>query len=145
MLENLLQLVKDNAGEAIINNPAIPNEHNDAACETVAGSIFDSLKNYAGEGGLSSITNLFQGGMGENHSLLSGISGNVIGNLMSKFNLSADTAGGLVKALVPNVMNNLINKTNDPDDDSFDLQGIVSSLTGGGGSGLLNTLKGLFN
>lgn len=141
MLENLVQLVKENAGEAIINNPAIPNEHNDVACETVASSIFDGLKNYATEGGLGSILNLFQGGLGGNNSLISSISGNVVGNLMTKFNLSENTAGGMVRSLVPSVLNNLVSKTNDPDDNSFDLQGITSALTGEGG-GLLNTLKG---
>jgi hypothetical protein len=31
MLENLQDLIKQHAGDAIINNPAIPNERNDEA------------------------------------------------------------------------------------------------------------------
>ena len=34
MLENLLDLVKQQAGEAIVNNPAIPNHQNDEAMDT---------------------------------------------------------------------------------------------------------------
>jgi len=45
MLENLIDLVKQNAGSAIINNPAIPNEQNDAAINAAGSSIMDGLKN----------------------------------------------------------------------------------------------------
>jgi hypothetical protein len=33
--------------------------------------------------------------------------------------------------MVPNVLNSLTKKTNDPNDKSFDLQGILSSVGGG--------------
>ena len=44
MFDQLLKLVKENAGEAIINNPAIPNQQNDAAINTAATGIMDQLK-----------------------------------------------------------------------------------------------------
>ncbi len=44
MLDQLILLVKEHAGEAIINNPAIPNEKNEAAISETAGGIFDVLK-----------------------------------------------------------------------------------------------------
>ena len=39
MLEQLFNLVKENAGEAIINNQAIPNEQNDAAINQATEGI----------------------------------------------------------------------------------------------------------
>jgi hypothetical protein len=45
MFENLINLVRQNAGDAVINNPAIPNEKNEEAVETASGSIISTLKN----------------------------------------------------------------------------------------------------
>ena len=143
MLENLINLVKDNAKQAIIDNPAIPNEQNDAACETTATSIFDSLKNMVGNGGIESVTQLFSNN-GENQSAaVTEISGNVAGELMNKFGLENTAANGIVQSLIPTVMGQLTSKTNDPNDNSFDLKSIVGSLTGGDAGGILGKLKGL--
>lgn len=149
MLENLMDLVKNFSGDSIINNPDIPNEHNDAAVGTVSNSIMDTLKNAVGGGQLSDVTSLLggQGGDLNSNPLAQNINGNVISNLMDKFNLNQGQASGIAGSLIPNVLQNLIHKTNDPNDSSFDLQGIIGSLTGGGGSGiggLMDKVKGLF-
>lgn len=147
MFDQLLQLVKENAGEAIINNPAIPNEQNDAAVETTTGSIMDHLKGLAGGGNLDSVMSLFQGGGNAAASpLVNNISSGVAGDLMKKFGIDQSSATNIVQQLIPVVMNKFVNKTNDPNDNSFDLQGIIGSLTGGqkGGGGILNSIKGLF-
>ena len=62
-------------------------------------------------------------------------------SLMEKFNLNQGQAGNIVSNLLPGVLNNFISKTNDPSDNSFNLQGIFSSLTGGSTNGL--DLQGL--
>jgi uncharacterized protein YidB (DUF937 family) len=146
MLENLLQLVKEHAGDAIINNPSVPNEYNEAAIETTAGSIFDSLKNQiAGGGGLEAITNLFQGdGSASSNPLASGISSDVISGLVKKLGLPEGAATGVVSQLIPQVLESLKSKTNDPNDNSFDLQGIIGSLAGDQAGGLFNKVKGMF-
>ena len=59
MLDNLLNLVKEHAGNAIINNPVIPNEKNDEAISTATNGIMDTLKSQISAGGLDSITSLF--------------------------------------------------------------------------------------
>lgn len=148
MLENLIKLVTDNAGDAIINNPAIPNDQNQAAIETTASSIMDSLKGQIGSGGLDSIMNLFQGGGASGSgSMVENITSGVAGNLMKKFGIDNAAANGIVQSLVPVVMNKLVHKTNDPEDSSFNLTDILSTLGGNsasGGGGILNTIKGLF-
>jgi hypothetical protein len=143
MLENLISLVKENAKEAIINNPAIPNEQNDAACETAATSIFDSLKNMVSNGGLESVTQLLGNNGAAQGSTVNEISSNVAGELMKKFGLENSAANGIVKSLIPTVMGQLTSKTNDPNDSSFDLQGILGALTGGDAGGIFGKLKGL--
>jgi len=145
MLEELLKLVKENAGDAIINNPAIPNKKNDAVCKAATNSIMDKLKGIAGTEGMETVTNLFNsGGDVENHPVINNISSGVTGDLMKKFGLDSNVAGTLVKSLIPVVMGKLVNKTNDPKDSSFDLQDILGSLTGGKSGGILGKLKGMF-
>ena len=135
MLDNLIKLVKENAGEAIINNSAIDNKNNDAAIETTASSIMEGLKGQLGSGGISGLTSLFSGGAGGNSSMIQNITKTVTSNLASIFGISGDAAGNIAKSLIPTVMNKFMSKTNDPNDNSFDLKGIMGSLTSGGGLG----------
>jgi uncharacterized protein YidB (DUF937 family) len=145
MLENLIQLVKEHAGDAIINNPAVPNEQNNAAIEATAGSIFDSLKSQFAGGGMDVITNLFQGDNAASaNPMAGGISNDVISGLVKKIGLPEGAAAGIVSQLLPKVMESLKSKTNDPNDNSFDLQGIIGSLAGGEAGGLFNKVKGMF-
>ena len=44
MLDQLISLVKEYAGDAIITNPAIPNDRNDEAVGLASNSILDGLK-----------------------------------------------------------------------------------------------------
>ena len=146
MLENLLSLVKEHASEAIVNNPAIPNEHNDAAISTTAEGIMDHLKGLVTNGGMQTIMGLFSGGSNAINGEVTNMSDNIATNLMSKFGIGSEQAGGIVKMILPQVINSLISKTNDPNDNSFDVQSIIGSLMGGGEGlgGLLGGLKKLF-
>jgi len=44
-------------------------------------------------------------------------------------------ASGIANNIVPNVRQNMVQKTNDPNDSSFDIQGIFNNLTGASTSG----------
>jgi len=144
MFEQLLDLVKEQAGSAVVNNPAVPNEKNDAVCETATNSIIDKLKDLAGNGGVEALTSLFQSGNVADHPAVSNIASGVAGDLMKKFGFDNGTAGNIVSQLIPTVMSKLTSKTNDPNDSSFDLGSIIGTLTGGGGGGILNVIKGFF-
>ncbi len=167
MLENLFDLVKQHAGDAIIKNPDIPNERNEEAVQEASSSIFDGLKNAVSSGNITDVINLFKSG---SHGIASNpvaqnIQGGFIQNLMDKFGLDKNAAGGIASNLIPQVLQKFVHKTNDPNDNSFDIQSIISKLgggnldiqsligqfTGGGnannpqsGGGILDTIKGLF-
>lgn len=145
MLKKLLELVKENAGDAIINNPAVPNEKNDAVIQSATNSLFKALKGTANKQGIDSIRGLFQQGAEKATSSpeVNNISANVAGELMKKFGLDKGAATSIVASLIPVVLSKLISKTNDPKDDSFGLDDIIGSLAGGKSGGLLSSLKGL--
>jgi hypothetical protein len=147
MLDQLINLVKENASEAIINNNDVPNENNDAVINTTANGIMDHLKGLAGGGGLESITSLLSNGASANGMEMSNMSSHVANLISSKFGIDPSKSEGIVNNLLPMVMNSLSKKTNDPEDSSFTMQGILGSLTGGEGNdlgGLLGKVSKLF-
>jgi hypothetical protein len=117
MLDNLFNMVKELAGDAVVNNPEVPNEHNN---------------------GLQNILSLFGGGGQQTSSqglmgnpIVSMMVGHFANKLMSKFGLGGGQASNVAQSLIPNVLSNLISKTNDPSNSSFNLDGLLHSLTGG--------------
>ena len=159
MLDNLIDLIKQHAGNAIVNNPDVPNSQNDATVQEAGNSIISGLKNMISQGKGQEVLNLLQnkGGDIATNPAVQNISGGFIQTLMNKFGLDQNAAGGVANNLIPNVLQNLVHKTNDPNDKSFDLQGIIGSLTGGqgiqgivgeleqgGGAGIMDKIKGLF-
>lgn len=137
MLEQLFNLVKENAGEAIINNQAIPNEQNDAAINQATEGIISGLKSQLASGNISEVAQLLGG---QNNAATAGvtnaISSQVSQGMMEKFGLSSNSAGSIVSSLIPVVLSKLISKTNDPNDKSFDLNGIFNHLSNGKTQGM---------
>lgn len=145
-----MKLMQENAGEAIINNKAIPNEKNNAAIEAATQAIFNGLKNAVSKGGAETVKQLLKDEKQvTSNPLFNQLSNSVSGDLMKKFGLNKGAAAGIVSMLLPVVLSKLVHKTNDPDDNSFTLDGILGSLIGGGAAkpasagGILGTLKGL--
>ena len=145
MLENLINLVKEHAGEAIINNPAIPNHLNEDAIQHTASSIFDQLKSGMADNGPAMLSSLFNSGSISQNPMIGQIAGGVAQSLMNKFGIDQQQASGIAQNLIPQVMNSLANKTNDPNDNSFDMQGILGSLGGGAAGSLLSGLGNMFS
>lgn len=142
MFENLLNLVKEHAGDAIINNPAIPNEKNDDAVSTVTHSIMNSLKKQVASGNVSDIAGLLSGNSSVTNSpVVNKLSSDAINDLTSKFGISGTQASGIIASLLPVVLKKLIHKTNDANDNSFDIGSIFGSLTGNSGFDIGSVLK----
>ena len=154
MLENLFNLIKEQGVQSVINNPAIPNEKNDAVLADATHSVASELQGALAGGGLQSVLSLFSGGANSNGA--GGLLSNpIVGNIVSSFTnklvanhgIDGTQASGIANSLIPGVISNLVNKTNDPNDKSFDLNGIISSLSGGtattaGGGGLMSMIQG---
>ncbi len=136
MLGNLTDLVKGLAGDAVVNNPDIPNEQNDAVVAEASHTVASGLQNVVAGGGLQNILSMFGGGQQTSSSLLNNpivnmMTGHFASKLMSNFGLNSTQAGNVSSSLIPNVMSGLINKTNDPNNSSFTVDNLLHSLTGG--------------
>ena len=145
MFEQLTDLVKQFGADAVVNNPAVPNEQNDAVLEHASGNILDTLKNIASqEGGADLIGSLFQGNNAEDGSnpVVQQITNQLSGSLGEKFGLSADDASGVAGSLIPKVLGSLIGGAKDPNNSSIQITDIIGALTNGnGGGGIMDAIS----
>jgi hypothetical protein len=139
MLEELFNLVKGSAGNTVINNPDIPNELNNDVVAEATNTVASGLRNMVAGGGLQNIISLFKNkneqGSGSNsllnNPIVNMMIGHFSGKLTNKYNIGGTQANHVASNLIPNVLSNLINKTNDPSDNGFSLEGLLNSITGG--------------
>lgn len=127
-----MNLVQQQSGQAVINNPAIPNSQNDSVMETVAGSIMSGLGQQAQGGGLGSLLGMVTNG-GSNiqqSPVTQGVQQHVEQNLMEKLGISPQVAMSVASAVVPMVLGKLMNKAADPNDSSVDGNSILGAATG---------------
>ena len=171
MLENLEKLVRDYAQDAIVNNSAVPNEQNELAIKATSSSIFDALQSQLASGNISDVANIFnQGSTSANNPVVQNATSGLVDKLAG-LGINAETAKSIGASIIPMILGKLANKTNDPNDSSFNIQDVLGKLAGGddgkfdlsdvmgmfkGGNqtqnsggqpegGMLDKLKGLFN
>jgi len=139
MLEQLMGLIQDHSQDAIVNNPAIPNEHNNDAMQTILGAITGGMQQQAqgGQGGLAGLAGLLGGQAGNggaglmSNPIVAGIAQQAIGGLMQKFGMGNGAAAGIVSQVLPGVLGSMISKTNDPNDNSFNMTDIMGVMADG--------------
>jgi len=162
MLDQLFDLVKQFGKETVVENPEVPNEYNEDIMADATKTIGSGFQNIMAGGGFQNILDLFKGGGSTSgggllkNPIVSMMIGYFINKLVSKYKLSPNAASNVSSSLIPNVLNGLISRTtsNDPQNDAFDFNDLIGSLTGGNvatsesGSGgfnfqdLLNKLTG---
>ncbi|PSL49638.1 hypothetical protein CLV51_101973 [Chitinophaga niastensis] len=140
MLEQLMDLVREHAQGAVVNNPDVPNEHNEAvigaATESIASGLQQELANGNTEGVLALLSGKAENGTTADNPVVGNISNNLVDTLLQKFNLDKGAATQLASSLIPSVLGSLVHKTNDPSNGSFSLDGILNTLTGGSAQGI---------
>lgn len=136
MFEQLTQLVQQFGQEAVVNNNAVPNEHNEAVMEEAGNSIFASLEKMATSGNVNQLAGLLNGNNAQDPSnpAVQQITQQLSGSLGQKFGLDSSAAAGIAGSIIPKVLGSLVNKANDPND-SFQITDIINSISGGGAQG----------
>ncbi len=142
MLDKLFDLVKGFGQKTVVENPEVPNEHNDDVMAEATNTVAGGLRNVMAGGGFESIISLFQNrGQGNNGSstnsllknpMVSMMVGHLISKLTGKYKMNTASASNVATNLIPNVLDGLIQKTQDPNNNDFTLDKLIGSLTGGG-------------
>ncbi|MFH6935249.1 DUF937 domain-containing protein [Flavobacterium sp. YO12] len=145
MFEQLTQLVQQYGGNAVVNNTAIPNEHNEAVISETSTSIFAGLQKIASEGGGEQLAGLFNGSspIDSSNPVVQQISQQLTGSLGEKFGLSSADSSGVASNMIPQILNSLVNKAKDPNDSSFQITDIINSISGNSGqaSNIMDTIS----
>lgn len=136
MLDQLLDIVQQQAQGNVVENNAVPNEYNEAVMQEASHSIFNGLQNMLNSGQTSDLAAMLQGDKNpaDDQQTMSMLSGDFISNITEKFGISGDTAKSIAMSLIPMVISQLSNKAKDPNDNGIDFNNILSSLRGGSGS-----------
>ena len=132
MFETLMNLVQQQSGQAVVQNPAVPNNQNNDVMKTITESIMGGLGQQAQGGGLGNLLGMVTGG-GHNvqdNPVTSGVQQHVEQNLMQKLGISPAVAMSIAGAVVPMVLSKLMHKANDPNDNDVNGNEIMGAATG---------------
>lgn len=137
MFEQLSEIMKQVGQSAVVENAAVPNEHNEAVMQEAQNSILAGIQNMNPE----QISQMVQQGTESNSEGVNNMTNQFAGNIAEKFGINSSMAKTIGASLIPMVLGKLMNKAKDPNDASFGLQDILGSITGGaaGGGGIQNT------
>lgn len=144
MLENLNNLVRQEAADTIVNNPAIPSEKNEAAIQAASGSVEEVLQEKASRGNLSEISGLFKGGDMMNNPIVQQII-QVFAGKLGNLGIDPSAATGAASGIIPGLLEKFINRTNDPNDKGFDLQSMMTQFLGPDGKFQMSDVTNMFN
>lgn len=146
MLDQLFNIVKQFGQDTVVNNPEIPNEYNQEVMADATKTIASGFQNIMAGGGFQNILDLFKGGGNAAAGGSGGIGGLLknpivtmmvgyfISKLVSKYKMSPASASNVANILIPNALNNLIQQTNDPNNDAATIDNLVGELVGRAGS-----------
>lgn len=141
MLDKLINLVREEAGDLINNNPNIAEEKKESAIAICANTILNVLKKAFAAGNLGSLTELLKNpnNVLSNHIVMSIVS-QLAENYSSELSLPTEQSQILSNSIIEKVVSALIKKVNDPNDHTFDTVSVIKELSGGG----LGSLLGAF-
>ncbi|GAB3901658.1 hypothetical protein GCM10028803_26730 [Larkinella knui] len=134
MMETLMNLIRQQSGDAVINNPAIPNHQNEEAMQAISGGILGGLQQQAQGGNLADLLGMVTG-QGNVHQspVTQGVQQNVQQSLIERLGISPQVAMSVASVVVPMVLSKLMNKAQDPNDSSVDGNQILGAATGNQG------------
>ena len=119
MLEQLLQLVRQQGQEAVINNPAVPEDKKDGVIQEAGNAILSTL----GKMSTSEQTEVMTTAAPQ---VTKDIQNQFCSSLMEKFGFNNSIASNIASALIPAVLDAIRNGKG-----GFNLQEVLQSLSSG--------------
>ena len=133
MFEKLFMLVKNNAGTAVIDNPAIPVKYHEAVINEASSSIIEVLKNQLETGRVKDLVKFFQFSGIYNNSLVSSIINKFANKLNNFYGIEPESAMSAANSLITPVMAELVKESKDEKNLDFGLSNFLSKLNGNRG------------
>ncbi|SFE01280.1 hypothetical protein SAMN05518672_104139 [Chitinophaga sp. CF118] len=130
MFEQFMQLIQESGQQSVVNNPEVPNEHNEGVMKEAGSTIMSALSNLTQTGQVNEVLAT------PGHPAVQEIQGNFATNIIEKFGINKDVAGNIASTLIPSILASVSGKTG-----GLDLQSILQSF--GGSGNLQSTLSGI--
>lgn len=137
MFDQFLDFVRAESQQAVVANPDIPEEHNEAVIHAAATTVQQGVQQVYQDQGANGVKNMFQQVEQGNdkHPAVQQMSGNFMDNLAGKFGLSKMVAGGLAATLIPMLLRKMLNRGQNSSVSGFNMGSILGGLLGGGAIG----------
>lgn len=130
MLENLFSLIKTEAADRLSNDPMVPAQHQEGMLNEASSSIIDVLKDQLADGKLKEVLEVFQHSDISNNAIVSRMLTKFTSRLQNNYAIAGPEAKNIATSLIHPVMEKLVKKTNDPEDNSFNLPDMISQFGG---------------
>lgn len=130
MFEKLFLLVKNNAGTAVMNNPAIPEKYRDAVLNDASSSIIEVLQKQTEGNKLKDFIKYFQFTGVFNNPLIASTVKRFANKLNNFYGIEPADALAIANSLIPPVMQEMIKESKSGETKDFALSTIISKLTG---------------
>ncbi len=130
MFEKLFLLVKNNAGMAVIDNPAIPLRYHEAVINEASSSIIEVLKSQMETGKIKDLVSYFQFSGIYNNSLVSSMVNKFANKLNNFYGIEPSSAWVAANSLIPPVMKELVIQSKNEQNKEFALPSMLSKLNG---------------
>jgi len=129
MFEKLFLLVKNNAGMAVIDNPAIPVKYHEAVINEASSSIIEVLKGQVETGRITDLIRFFQVS-GYNSSIVSSMVNRFANKLNNFYGVDSSSAWTTANSLIQPVMLELVKQSKNEQNTDFGLTNLLSKLNG---------------
>ena len=134
MLEELFNLVKGVAAQ----NQTLPTTQKDDIAAEATNTVASGMRNMVAGGGLESLVSMFSNTNNQQNSgnglmsnpIVSMMVGHFTEKLISKYNLNSHEASNVAGSMIPDVISNLVKKSNEGNS-GFSLENLLNSITGG--------------
>lgn len=101
MFGDLMKMIQSSGVDSVINNPAVPNEHNDGVLQEAGSSIMDTIKGMMANGQTDQVQQLAND---PNSPAAKIMQNGFVQNIMNKFGISGEAAQNIAGTLIPQVM-----------------------------------------
>ncbi|MBS1524218.1 MAG: hypothetical protein JST19_01130 [Bacteroidetes bacterium] len=130
MFEKLFLLVKNKAGQAVIDNPEIPEKYREAVMNEASSSIIEVLKGQMESGRLKDLVKYFQYPDIYQNPLVNSVVNKFASKLNKFYGIDPASALQIAKSVMPPVMLELIKQSKSEQNKDFALSSFLSKING---------------
>jgi hypothetical protein len=130
MFEKLFLLVKNNAGMAVIDNPVIPQKYHESVINEASSAIIEVLKTQVESGKIKELIKYFKYPAIYPYPVVSVVVSKFANRLNKYYGIEPAAAITTAKNLIPAVMQQLAEQSQNEQDTDFALANFLSKFTG---------------